>query len=123
MPRSRRAAARSGGPASLLPPQRVERAPGEQRQEREGDAGDRGAFSEGSAGDGALVGERDEEVGGVGRTTPGDGPDQLEVGEGEDRGEDREDGGERQEQDPGDAPEDLPVAGAVQGGGLVQLLR
>src|SRR3989441_3137715 len=117
------AAARWRAGASRLPPQRIQRRPSEKGKERKRESGDGGSFAQRAAWNGALIGEGDEQVGGVGRTTARDGPDELEVGEGEDGREDGEDGGERQEQQPGDLPESPPAARSVDGGRLVQLLR
>src|SRR5204863_6993224 len=115
------AAARWRGGASRLPPQGIQRRPGEKGQERQREPGDGGSFAQRAARDRALIGERDEQMGGVGGSAARDGPDELEVREGEDGREDGEDGGERQEQEPGDLPEDPPAARAVDGGRFVQL--
>src|SRR2546429_97066 len=55
------------------------------------------------------------------RGVAGDGPDELEVGEGEDGGESREDHRERQQERPADVPERLPAARTVDLRGLVDV--
>src|SRR6266508_109929 len=70
----------------VLPLAPLQAEPGDQdggEQERDHRGGDRGAFAEVAAADGALVAERRHQMRGVHRAAPRHHPDELEVGEGE----------------------------------------
>ena len=90
-------------------------------QEREHRERDRGTLGQQPGADAELVGVGREQVRSVGRSAAGHDVDQLEVGEGLDDREQHDHQRDRHEQRPGDVPEALPGAGAVDGGGLVEL--
>src|SRR5919108_30332 len=111
---------------SVLPLATLQSEPGDQdggEQEWNHGGSEGGALAEVAATDGTLVSERRHQMRGVGRTSAGEHPDELEIGKREQHREGHHHGDDWSEQRVSDIAKSLPGRCAVDGRGLIERRR